>query len=255
MAVYQTDALVIRSREYGESDRLLTLFARESGKLQVVAKGVRKPTSRQRAGAQLFTYADFLLHRGRTLDTVNQASPRESFPHLWNDLDRTLAAAAIAELLDAATVREEPQPHLFTLTLTCFFMLAEVHPFLVQSLFALRLLEILGYSPRLGECAECGALIQGERVFFSPEAGGTVCSSCRGTLGGRTLSQGTLAFMRRLAQAEWAKVKCLRWPVWMEQEVRIALQHYCEEKFEHNLRSWRMSNEIGGEGINNQREG
>ena len=255
MALYHADALVIRSREYGESDRLLTLFARESGKLHAVAKGVRKPTSRQRAGAQLFTYADFLLHKGRTLDTVTQASPKESFPHLWNDLDRTLAATAIAELLDVATVREEPQPQLFTLALTCFFLLAEVNPFLVQSIFSLRLLGILGYSPRLGECAECGAVIKGDKALFSPTAGGTVCSECRGLFNGKPLSLGTVAFMRQLEHTEWQKVKRLRWSAWMEQEMREALQQYCEEKFEKSLRSWRMGKEIGGESSNNQREG
>jgi len=100
MAVYKADAIVIRSREYGEADRLVTLFAREKGKINALAKGVRKPTSSQRAGTQLFTYADFLLHQGKTLDTITQAQPRESFPHTWSDLDRTLAASGRAELLD-----------------------------------------------------------------------------------------------------------------------------------------------------------
>lgn len=121
MAVYQADAIVIRSREYGESDRLITLFSREKGKLEAVAKGVRKPKSTQRGGTQLFTYADFLLYRGKTLDTVNQAQPRENFIHLWDDFDRTITASAMVELLDISTVREQPDPELFTLTLSFLF--------------------------------------------------------------------------------------------------------------------------------------
>ena len=121
VAVYHADAIVIRSREYGESDRILTIFSRENGKLQAIAKGVRKPKSRQRGGTQLFTYADFLLYRGKSLDTVSQVSPKESFPHLWDDLDRTMAATGIAELLDISVMTEQPQPELFSLTLTCFF--------------------------------------------------------------------------------------------------------------------------------------
>ncbi len=104
MAVYHADAIVIRSQEYGESDRILTVFSREYGRIQVIAKGVRKPKSRQRGGTQLFTYADFLLYRGRSLDTVSQVSPKESFAHLWNDLERTMAATGIAELLDVSVM-------------------------------------------------------------------------------------------------------------------------------------------------------
>jgi DNA repair protein RecO (recombination protein O) len=60
VAVYSADAIVIRSREYGESDRLITLFSREMGKIEAIAKGVRKPKSTQRGGTQLFTYSDLL---------------------------------------------------------------------------------------------------------------------------------------------------------------------------------------------------
>ncbi|MFZ3100969.1 MAG: DNA repair protein RecO [Desulfitobacteriaceae bacterium] len=238
MAVYHADAIVIRSREYGESDRILTIFSREKGKLQAIAKGVRKPKSRQRGGTQLFTYADFLIHKGSSLDTVSQVSPKESFPHLWDDLDRTLAATGIAELLDISVISEHPQPELFTLTLTCFFLLAQYEPLLVQSAYTLRLMTVLGYSPVLGECAECGAKIGGERLYFSPQAGGTLCESCLAGYPGRWLKAGSIAFMKRLLSGDLAKLDRLRWTTWMQQEIRETLQSYCEQKLERSLRSW-----------------
>lgn len=247
MAVYHADAFVIRSREYGESDRLLTLFSRENGKLQAVAKGVRKPKSRQRAGVQLFTYADFLLHRGKTLDTVSQSSPRESFPHLWNDLDRTFAATGIAELLDISTIREQPHPELFTLTLTCFFLLEHFDPTLVLAAYSLRLMTVLGYRPQLGECAECGIGLEGERLFFSPEAGGTLCRRCQEKYSGRWVRAGSIAFMRQLIRTEMTKIDRLRWNAWMQQEILDTLQIYLEHKFEKTLKSWRMGNLTRGD--------
>ncbi|WP_407307228.1 DNA repair protein RecO [Desulfosporosinus sp. SB140] len=244
MAVYHADALVIRSREYGESDRVLTLFSREMGKLQAVAKGVRKPKSRQRAGAQMFTYGDFLIHRGKTLDTVSQCSPKESFSYLWSDLDRSLAATNMAELLDISTVLGQPNIKLFTLTLTCLFLLEQYDTTLLLCAYALRLMVLLGYRPHLGDCVECGETLIGERLLFSSEAGGTLCERCRASYSGRMVRAGSIAFMRQLIQADLMKLDRLRWSAWMREEVLDTLRHYLEYKFERPLKSWRMGNLI-----------
>jgi len=240
VAVYHADALVIRSRQFGESDRVLTLFSRELGKLQAVAKGVRKPKSRQRAGAQLFTYGDFLIHRGKSLDTVSQCSPKESFPYLWNDLDRSFAATGIAELLDISTITEQPNTELFTLTLTSLFLLEQFDPSLVLSAYALKLMEVLGYRPGLAECVECGGGVKGDRLFFSTEAGGTLCGNCRENYSGRWIRAGSIAFMRQLIRQDITKLDRLRWSEWMQREILETLRIYLEHKFERPLKSWRM---------------
>lgn len=240
MAVYHADALVIRSRQLGESDRVLTLFSREWGKLQAVAKGVRKPRSRQRAGAQLFTYGDYLIHRGKSLDTVSQCSPRESFPHLWNDLDRSFAGTGIVELLDISTIPAQPNSELFGLTLTCLFLLEHYEPTLVLSAYALRSMTLLGYRPSLEECAECGVPVKGERLFFSSVAGGTLCGNCLQNNSGRWIRAGSVAFMRHLIRTDITKLDRLRWNDWMRQEIRETLQIYLEHRLERPLKSWRM---------------
>jgi DNA repair protein RecO (recombination protein O) len=245
VAVYHADAIVIRSQEYGESDRILTVFSREHGKIQVIAKGVRKPKSRQRGGTQLFTYADFLLYQGRSLDTVSQVSPKESFAHLWDDLERTMAATGIAELLDISVLTGQPHPELFTLSLTCLFLLANYDPLLILSAYALRLMTILGYSPVLEECAECGAKVEGERLYFSPLAGGILCELCLQNYPGRWLKAGSIAFMNRLLSNDIDKLDRLRWPVWMQKEIRETIQSYCEQRLEKHLRSWSIGKTLG----------
>ncbi|NLO96990.1 MAG: DNA repair protein RecO, partial [Peptococcaceae bacterium] len=219
MAVYKVDAIVIRTREYGESDRLITLFSREKGKLEAVAKGVRKPKSSQRAGTQLFTYADFLLHRGKNLDTVNQVQARESFVHLWNDLDRTIAASCMAELLDLSTAREQPEPELFVLTLSFLFWLKDWDPYLAQAAYALRLMLVQGYLPVLDHCQECGKTLLSEQSFLSAEAGGLLCSVCKNNKIVKSLTPGSLALMKQLVGAKADILARLRWNQKMKEEI------------------------------------
>lgn len=244
MAVYKADAIVIRSREYGESDKLITLFSRERGKLEAVAKGVRKPKSTQRGGTQLFTYADFLLYKGKTLDTVNQVHPRESFIHLWEDFDRTIAASGIAELLDISTTREQPEPELFTLTLGFLFLLKYVDPYIAQAAYALRLLKIQGYLPELDDCVECGGTVLGEQAFLSTEAGGLLCVRCKNNEIVTSLNAGSLALMRGLNTVELDKLDRFRWNKKMRLEILGSICYYCENKFQRKLLAWRSGSEM-----------
>ena len=210
-----------------------------------MAKGVRKPKSTQRGGTQLFTYADFLLYRGKTLDTVNQVHPRESFIHLWDDFDRTVAASGIAELLDISTTREQPEPELFTLTLVFLFLLKHVDPYIAQAAYALRLLDIQGYLPGLNYCVECGAAIGGEHGFLSAEAGGLLCTRCKNNQVVRTLNAGDLALIRRLKTVELSKLDRFRWNRKMRLNIMDGLCYYCEAKFERKLQAWRSGSELG----------
>lgn len=244
MALYKADAIVIRSREYGEADRLITLFSREKGKLEAVAKGVRKPKSKQRGGTQLFTYADFLLYKGKSLDTVSQVHPLENFLHLWDDFDRTIAASGMAELLDIATPREQTEPNLFTLTLSFFFLLKHVDPYIAQAAYTLRLLNNQGYLPGLNYCKECGRDTGGEQVFLSAAAGGLLCPKCSNNQKTISLSAGSVALIGKLQEADLDRLNRLRWNRKMRAEILNSLCFYCEEIFERKLQSWRSASKL-----------
>lgn len=245
MALFKADAIVIRSREYGEADRLITLFSRDKGKLEAVAKGVRKPKSKQRGGTQLFTYADFLLYKGKSLDTVSQVHPLESFLHIWDNFDRTIAASGMAEVLDVATPREQTEPGLFTLTLSFFFLLKHVDPYIAQAAYTLRLLDNQGYLPELNYCRECGRDIGGQQGFLSAAAGGLFCQKCRNNdEKTKALNAGSLALIRRLHEAEIDRLNRLRWNRKMRAEILNSLCFYCEEIFERKLQAWRSGTEL-----------
>ncbi|RNC29877.1 MAG: DNA repair protein RecO [Candidatus Dichloromethanomonas elyunquensis] len=244
MAVYSTDAIVIRSREYGESDRLITLFSREKGKIEAIAKGARKPRSTQRGGTQLFTYADFLLYRGKNLDTVSQAQPKESFIHLWNDFDRTIAASGMVELLDTAAPKEQPEPELFTLTLSFLFLLRHVDPYIAQAAFALRLMHSAGYLPALDECGDCGKSLRGEQAFISAEAGGLVCATCKNNRAVKALNPGSVALMHQLYKADLGMLDRLRWNKKVREEILGGLCFFCEHRLEKRLHAWRQGSEF-----------
>ena len=87
--VYRTEAIVLRRTDFGEADRLLTVYTPDRGKLRLIAKGARKPTSRKSGHVELFSRGQFLVAVGRELDIITQAETLEPFRPLRENLLRT----------------------------------------------------------------------------------------------------------------------------------------------------------------------
>src|SRR5210317_1455264 len=104
---YRTEAIVLRRTDFGEADRLLTLYSREHGKIKGIAKGARKPQSRKTGHVELFMRSRFFLAKGRDLDIITQAEAIDSYVALRSDLVRTTYASYAVELLDRFTVEED----------------------------------------------------------------------------------------------------------------------------------------------------
>lgn len=97
---YRVQGIVIRGMDYGEGNKILTLFTREIGKVSVVARGAKKVKSRFGSAAQLFTYGDYLFFKSGQLGTLNHAEIIEGFHPLREDLDQAAHASYLAELTD-----------------------------------------------------------------------------------------------------------------------------------------------------------
>lgn len=179
LGLYRTDAIVIRSRKYSEADSLLTLLTEKKGKVQAIAKGVRKTNSRLRGGVQVFTLNDMLLYQGRNLDTVTQSLCKEAFTPLHDDIKAVTAASYWCELLDKIIPSEERDATVFHLALAGLHVLSIETSELVIRALEIKLLTILGYKPYLEGCTSCGKEFQEKDIIsFSTAQGGLLCLSC-----------------------------------------------------------------------------
>jgi DNA repair protein RecO (recombination protein O) len=133
--IYSVEALVLRARDYGEADKILTLYTKEQGKVSAIAKGARKPKSRLRGGVQLFSHSRIVLYRGPSLDTVTLAETVQAFAPLREDLTFLSYASYLVELLDCAVPEREPHEGIFHLAINCLELFPEKDPELVARLF------------------------------------------------------------------------------------------------------------------------
>jgi len=116
---FRVEAIVLRHADWGEADRLLTLYTRQGGKLRVVAKGARRIRSRKAGHLEPFTRVQVQLARSRSLPIVTQAETAEAYLPLRDDLIKTATASTIVEMLDRFTYEDENEHPLITLPKRC----------------------------------------------------------------------------------------------------------------------------------------
>src|ERR1041384_3197369 len=117
MGLYRDEGIVLRTHKLGESDRIVSLYTRQRGKVRAVAKGVRKTKSRFGARLEPPTHPQPLLYEGRELDIVTQAETVDHFRAIRDDLDRLTRAVAMLEAVDQLGLEGEANEPLYQMLL------------------------------------------------------------------------------------------------------------------------------------------
>jgi DNA repair protein RecO (recombination protein O) len=237
--LYRVSAIVLKRRDQGEADRLLTVLTRDRGKLTLLAKGVRRPASRKAGHIEPFTLVDLLVAKGRTWHLVTQAETVEAHRPLREDLWRSAWAYYVAELTDAFTQEEDPHELLFDLVAETLARLDRAEdPALCVRYFELHLLGLVGYQPQLFRCVECNALLRPEVNFLSIERGGALCPRHGAHLADTiVLSVNLLKVLRYLQTRDWAQVAQLRLSPQISGQLEAVLARYIVYHLERTLRS------------------
>ena len=176
---YQTEAIIIKKIKLGEADRILTLYTPHLGKIQAVAKGVRRPRSKMSGHLELLTHSQVSLARGRNLDTITGSQTINSFLPLKSDLWLISCGLYATELINQFTADHIEDYPLFQLLLETMHRLCRGGDNeLVLRYFELHLLNEVGYRPQLQHCVSCRSPLQPTTNSFCPSAGGMLCPNC-----------------------------------------------------------------------------
>ena len=178
-----TNALVLRAVDYKESDKILTLFTQEQGKLTASARGCRKKGSAIAAGCQLLCWSEVVLYEYQGRWLVKEAATQRQFRGVRDDLEKLALACYFAEVTELLAVEGMPSPELLSLMLNSLHALDQMNkPLpLVKAAFELKAMCLAGYEPLMEGCAVCGAEPADPRFHLSE--GVLHCAACRGEVG------------------------------------------------------------------------
>jgi len=229
---------VIRRSEIGEADRLLTLYTPHRGKLRVIAKGVRKPTSHLGGHVEPFAQTMMLLAKGQNLDIVTQSETIAANRHLRESLEGVSHAYYMAELLDRLTPDNSENFPAYRLLADALALLdGRAEPHILTRWYELQMLDIMGYRPELQQCVECRSPLEPVVNAFVPALGGVLCPACKRIGVARDLSVTAFKVLRLMQRSTWEEVARVRITPPVAAEIERTLRGYVNYVLEHELRS------------------
>jgi DNA repair protein RecO (recombination protein O) len=258
---YSTTAIVLKRTDVGEADRILTLFTPHKGKVHVIAKGVRRFTSKRAGHLELLSHSQLQMALGRNLDIVTQAEVRENFLHLRSELWHMTCGFYLAELVDRFIEEHTQHLDVYNLLLETLRSLEAdalelqrqraqgvVSPEqlyrrtkLLMRYFELHLLFYIGYEPALQTCAHCASELRAQENGFKASLGGVLCPQCS-RFWERSLSVKALRTLLLLRRTVWADIPFQRLEVHLdtrlEAELEAVLHGLLRFHLERDLKSW-----------------
>jgi len=200
MIVQTTEAIVLQTQDYKESDRLITFYTKYGGKLRGIAKGARRSRKRFVNAFELFSLVDLSYRTTRSLVWIEACKLVEPYLELRSDLERWAYAALACEVVLEMTPEADPEEELFFLLKEVLFHLVEgKEPQNLILLFLLRFLNKTGYLPALDRCSICSRTLRSAVHWnWDMNQGALFCPDHRLSSKGLSLDLGTLMLIRQL---------------------------------------------------------
>ncbi|WP_173443032.1 DNA repair protein RecO [Selenomonas ruminantium] len=208
MASYQTAAVVLGSKNWGEADKMMTLFTYDRGLVEAAAFGCRRPRSPLAAGMQMFSSIEVQLSEGKRVDTVRQCTLKKHYKKLSEDLEVMAYGSFVAEFLREFLPPGQPEPQMFARLLYILDSFEVRNPRVTALMAVIQLLEFTGMQLHFEHCLHCGAPVDGE-AYLSFNAGGVLCADCREP-GAEPLPDSLRRFILELRDYDWENPPELR---------------------------------------------
>ncbi|MBI5071724.1 DNA repair protein RecO [Candidatus Falkowbacteria bacterium] len=179
-----TKGIILRKQDYRESDRLFVIYTNELGKIEAVAKGVRKIKSKMAGHLELFSIINLMVAPGKTYYQIAGAEREKNFLNIKSDLGKTVLGSFCLEVVDIFTKTDHPDLKIYELLYEILeiFDNGKMKNFLkmysLSKFFTLKLLSSLGWTPELYTCVKCKKKIMPSGNFFDASRGGLTCGQC-----------------------------------------------------------------------------
>ncbi len=251
MPLYDSEALVLRSIDFREADKVVTFLTPGHGRLSGLARGAKRLRSRFGASLEVLTHGRLVYfdRQGKNLIGINHFDVLHSFQGLREDLIRSASGQYLAELALDFVPEREAAPDCFALLLAALGQLQGAKdPEALLRIFEIRFLALLGYAPRLDACVQCGRKAS---VFgFSSKQGGLVCSGCAGPKDAASVSRGAVHFWRKASEIGADRMGRVGLDARLNGELKQILHRYLLYLLGREIRSYtfleRLRREFGG---------
>ena len=233
MGTIKMSGIIISENNLGDYDKMLTMLTPGLGKISCVAKGARRQKSALLAGTQFLCFGEYLMYKGSNTYNINSCETIEVFYNLRTDLDKLNYAVEITKIIRDVTEENQNSYKILQLFLNTLYTLSETdkNADLVNCIFKLKLLCLLGFTPMIAECTNCK---QKEGLcFFSIRDNGFKCETCgKQDKGCLQMSESTANAIKYIVMAPAKKLYSFNLKDESLNELKLITKLYFNEKLE-----------------------
>lgn len=236
-----SEAVVLKSQDYKEDDKIITIFGEKTGKLRAVVKGVKKSNSKLRGAVQGFSVTDLTFTKGKVMPIVIAGEVVKSFNGAADDYTKVNYACILSEFVDKAMPEGEINETIYELLKRGIRIISENNPWSGCMGILLRIIDHLGYAAEYQACVFCGRdLAAEENVYY--HADGLVCAECAQASGEMCseLSRESGSVLRALQSISTEQLG----QVYASTRAQVQIEHYIELQLgnilDYPLKSWEI---------------
>ena len=230
MGTIKMSGIIISENNLGDYDKMLTMLTPGLGKISCVAKGARRQRSALLAGTQFLCFGEYLMYKGANTYNINSCETIEVFYKLRTDLDKLNYAVEITKIVKDVTEENQNCYKILQLFLNSLYTLSETDKDaeLIMSIFKIKLLCFLGFTPRISECTNCKQ--KDELQYFSLKDNGFKCN--KQDKGCLQMSESTASAIKYIVMAPAKKLYSFNLKAESLNELKLIAKLYFNEKLE-----------------------
>lgn len=244
LSLHKVRAVVIKTMEYKENDKLVWLYTNEFGKITAIAKGSRKSKSKFLSITLPLCYGEYVVFKGKNLYNLQEGKIISSFQGLLDNLDKLTYSSYICELIDICIEEGEVNQELFRSFITCMYLLntdALDYELLIRA-FELKILSATGYGLNLDYCASCRKKITVSN-YISLSSYGGLCENCE-KVHGIYISKPAYNSIKFLMKTPMDKIYKLNVNEEVKRDIRKIITHIISSNYSKKPKSLEMLNYI-----------
>lgn len=172
--------IVLARQDFKEYDQIISLYTREEGRRDFLARGIKKIVSKNAAHLEPCSVVAIGVAKGKEMDILTSVESEEYFSHIRQDYYKSLLGQWVTQSMKSIFLSPESDARVFSLLFSWLSFVdsaAVISPYCLDA-FLLRILSCLGFLPTLEHCVNCEKKRSGHHFFFSPSRGGILCKDC-----------------------------------------------------------------------------
>lgn len=215
MGNFSSEGLVIKRKDIGEADKIVTIFAKNQGKVSAIAKGVRKVSSRRAPNLELLNQIKFFRNGRGKLPVLTEVDSISNFTKIKGDLKKLSLAYLLLELIDQFLPEGQENNNLYNQLILFLGAIdqsdSEEKDKVLAASFQIKLLREMGYLPELYHCIRCGNRLEQKENYLAPHLGGLIDKNCsRESLVARSIKVDSIKIIRFINSEPIGKIGQLK---------------------------------------------